>query len=90
MKQNMKRVLFIRLMGNHTLSCAILGINCTPKRFKMHSLCSCNYPQIALKSMQLSILTDHVYFVVIFLFFYCASYTSFSAHRALCLFIIIM
>ena len=36
MKQKMKRISFIRLIGNHTLSCAILGINCTPNGLKLH------------------------------------------------------
>ena len=43
MKQKMKSISFIRLTGNHMLSCATLGIHCTPNGLKMHLLYSCNY-----------------------------------------------
>ena len=42
MKQKMS-ISYIRLIGNHTLSCAILGINCTPNGLKLHLLRSCYY-----------------------------------------------
>ena len=42
MKQKMS-ISYIRLIGNHTLSCAILGINCTPNGLKLHLLRSYYY-----------------------------------------------
>ena len=39
MKQKMKRISFIRLIGNHTLSSGILGIHCSPNGLKLHLLC---------------------------------------------------
>ena len=37
MKQEMKRISFIQLIGNHTLPCEILRINCTSDG------CECDY-----------------------------------------------
>ena len=46
MKQKMKGISFIRLIGNHILSCAILGVNCTrlncTAKPKLHSK-ACDY-----------------------------------------------
>ena len=89
----MKWLSFIRLIGNHTLSCAILGINCTPNGLNCTRYTRANHQPLIQLSPNCTQKHAIIYTNRSRIFcvnFFCASYTSFNEHRAVCSLIIIM